>query len=118
MASIFSGKAGRNAALWTEKQANWQRGENTGFIEQGFTNAKDALQTGYDASLKPLEDFYTTGQDFLKTGMTDANAAIMTGLNQGRGDVTRTTARRSTRRTNTTAKAPTRCSSRPPAGNR
>jgi hypothetical protein len=88
MASIFSGKAGRNAALWTEKQANWQRGENQGFIEQGFGNAKDALTQGYDASLKPLEDYYKEGQGFLQTGMTDANAAIMTGLNQGRNDVT------------------------------
>jgi hypothetical protein len=87
MASPFSGKAGRNAAIWSSMQADWQRGENRGFEQAGYEKAGDALTTGYEQSLAPLNDFYESGRGDLKSGLADANKLIGTGLDKSLGNI-------------------------------
>jgi hypothetical protein len=87
MASPFSGKAGRNAAIWTAQKALEQHGQGLGYIQQGYQGAKDALSTSYEQSLAPLTDYYTSGQDYLSKGLTGANDLVMQGLNRSTGDI-------------------------------
>jgi hypothetical protein len=98
MASVFSGKAGRNAALWTEKQANWQRGENTNFIDTGYAQARselepsfekasDFLSKGYEGARKDAESGFGQARTDLQAGQTGALGALGTGYGQAIGSL-------------------------------
>lgn len=68
MASVFSGKAGRNAAMWTAGQLGALKPELLEEIQQGYTGAKSALATGrkditsgYRGALSYLDQQYGQG---------------------------------------------------------
>lgn len=92
MASVFSGKAGRNAAIWAAGQAQTQRGEAKEIFGQGREQADALLTGGYDTSLEALDKQYGVARGDLSGALTDATGTITAGrdaslgaLNQGYG---------------------------------
>ncbi|MET0651205.1 MAG: hypothetical protein ABWY63_01720 [Hyphomicrobiaceae bacterium] len=68
MASVFSGKAGRNAAVWTANQAVNQRTDLDQVALQGYRAQKQPVQQGFTQGLKALQGGYTGARDFTTQG--------------------------------------------------
>jgi hypothetical protein len=88
MASSFSGKAGRNAAIWTAQMAGQQLDELKGIYGAGYKRAEDKLtNVGYMPSAKALKDYYARSKKYTVTGMNRSNALINKGMTAAVGDV-------------------------------
>jgi hypothetical protein len=83
MASIFSGKAGRNASIETAKWAGVQLHQLEDIYGTGRTGADKQLKGGYDKSLKNLKDYYGASRTDVTGGRDAANAAITGGRDAG-----------------------------------
>jgi hypothetical protein len=79
MASVFSGKAGRNAAIWQAGQAQTQLGELTG--PGGIYN------TGYQQAQGRLGPAYGTASDYLSDTYKQSRSDVTAGFGQGRTDL-------------------------------
>lgn len=87
MASVFSGKAGRNAAIWTAGQAQNQLSELKDIYKTGRSEADTAITGSFQPSLDALNQYYQQQRGDLQTGLADANVQIMQGYGQGRSDL-------------------------------
>lgn len=76
MSSIFSGKAGRNAAIWSAMQAGWQKTENQGYAQQG-----------YESALGRVEPAFESATDYLSKGYKTSRADAKAGFGQARKDI-------------------------------
>ena len=87
MASSFSGKAGRQAAMWTADQAANQLSELRGIYGTGRQEADEALKAGFQPSLDYLNQYYGQGRTDLQQGLQGANQNVMGGLNLATGNI-------------------------------
>ncbi len=88
MASVFSGKAGRNTAIWTADIANNQWEDLKGLYGIGRSQADEAIKGAFQPSLDYLNQFYGQGRGDIQQGVAGANDAIQQGMTQGRADLT------------------------------
>ena len=86
---IFSGTAGRNAAIWGA--GNEQAGETRqlGQIDTGQTTATNAINRGADLSLSALDTGYTTGRNDINTHFDAGRAVLGQGLENSVGTYNR-----------------------------
>jgi hypothetical protein len=79
MASVFSGKAGRNTAIWTAQQAMDQRDLQQGFINTGIDDARANLQPGFTKASDYLSDMYSASRDDAEAGFGQARTDLQAG---------------------------------------
>jgi len=79
MASVFSGKAGRNASVQTAKFALQQRSELEDIYGKGKTAADKAVTSGYKKSKPVLNQQYQTARGDMTGALDRGNAAILEG---------------------------------------
>jgi hypothetical protein len=89
MASSFSGKAGRNAAIWTAQMAGQQLDELKGIYGAGYKRAEGKLtDVGFYPSARYMKAYYNRSKQATIQGMNRSNALLSKGMNIAAGDVT------------------------------
>jgi hypothetical protein len=89
MASVFSGSAGRKAAMWTAQMAGEQLGALTDIYGKGYGKAEDRLgKIGYMPSANDLRNYYNRSNYYQTQGLNRANKLLRTGMTTAAGDVT------------------------------
>ena len=85
MASVMSGKAGRQSAIWSGQQAAENLGHTIPLYEEGWAGAKKALGKGYGASGKYLTSGYKGFRRDIGRGMETARGDLTSGYGQAIG---------------------------------
>ncbi len=83
MASVFSGKAGRNAAIWTANQLTDQLSQMRDLYGNADTQARGELQGGFDQSLAALQQYYQQQRGDLQQGLADSTGTLRQGEASG-----------------------------------
>lgn len=83
MASTFSGKAGRNSAVWTANQLQDQLAQMRELYSGADTQARGELQGGYDKSLSSLEQYYGQQRGDLQQGLASSTGTLRQGEASG-----------------------------------
>lgn len=87
MASPFSGRAGRLAAMWAANQATQGLGQISGTLLDAQTAAGDYLTTGYDAGRDLAGTGYVDKLDALNAAYGAAPGMLQAGRDQSRADL-------------------------------
>ena len=87
MASVFSGKAGRNSAIWTAQQGMAQLGELNSIYGAGRSQADQYITQGYDQSMADLEKYYPQSRDDLTQSLDKSQGYITQGRDAALGNV-------------------------------
>ncbi len=87
MASPFSGKAGRQAAVWTANMANEQFDALAGIYGEGWGNAKNQIAQGFKPVSGLLRTGFTGARDILKRQYSSGRRDLREGVNRGIGSL-------------------------------
>lgn len=83
MASVFSGKAGRNSAIWTAGQLGDQLAQMKDLYANADTQARAELQGGFDPSLAALQQYYGQQRGDLQQGLANSTNTLRQGEASG-----------------------------------
>lgn len=99
MASVFSGKTGRDTAVWTAQKAEQQlddlkaiygqsQVDAGNYLTTAFGQGQGYLKNAFDGSRDTLRQGRTSAAGYLNQGMDQALAQSNAGYNQARNDIT------------------------------
>jgi hypothetical protein len=87
MASVFSGRAGRNASIMTNQLAGQNLAQTQPLLDRMYSRQNSALQKGYTSSSKFLNSAYQDSAGMLGQGYDTARGDINTQYGTARGDI-------------------------------
>lgn len=76
MASVFSGKAGRNSAMWTADKLEDQLAQMKSLYNTSDAQARKDLQSGFDPALAALQGQYGQQRADLQGGLNQSTATL------------------------------------------